>query len=266
MTHSQVHTVLGAQGSMGRAIIHELAQQGLPVRAVDRAANPARLPPGHRAPCRRPHRRRRCAPGGAGSGGGVLRRPARLHPLARAVFAADGRPDRGPERQRGQAGDGGQPLYVRAARRAHHRNPAAGGHRPQGSGPHRDRPAAARRPPGGALPGDVRAAHRLLRAVRPRPANSVPCCFQAALEGQPTTWIGHPDVLRSYSYLPDVARAFAVLGQRGEADGQAWHLPTAGPMTGQDFLELVYREAGRPLPDAGGRPRRHGRSGAARAP
>ena len=51
MTHSQVHTVLGAQGSIGRAIIHELAQQGLPVRAVDRAANPARLPPGteHRA-------------------------------------------------------------------------------------------------------------------------------------------------------------------------------------------------------------------------
>jgi hypothetical protein len=34
------------------------------------------------------------------------------------------------------------------------------------------------------------------------------------------------------------------LGEREEADGQVWHLPAAEPLTGGQFLTLVYEAAG----------------------
>jgi nucleoside-diphosphate-sugar epimerase len=36
------------------------------------------------------------------------------------------------------------------------------------------------------------------------------------------------------------------LGERDEADGQVWHLPAAEPLTGRQFLTLVYEAAGHP--------------------
>ena len=43
-----------------------------------------------------------------------------------------------------------------------------------------------------------------------------------------------------------MARALVILGERDDADGQAWHLPAAEPLTGRQFLELVFAEAGHP--------------------
>jgi nucleoside-diphosphate-sugar epimerase len=37
------------------------------------------------------------------------------------------------------------------------------------------------------------------------------------------------------------------LGERDEAGGQVWHLPAADPLTGRQFLALVYEAAGHPL-------------------
>jgi hypothetical protein len=37
------------------------------------------------------------------------------------------------------------------------------------------------------------------------------------------------------------------LGERDEADGQVWHLPAAEPLTGRQFLELLFEEARKPL-------------------
>jgi nucleoside-diphosphate-sugar epimerase len=46
------------------------------------------------------------------------------------------------------------------------------------------------------------------------------------------------------SYLPDMARAFVVLGDRPEADGQVWHTPAAEALTGRQYVELAARSAG----------------------
>jgi nucleoside-diphosphate-sugar epimerase len=40
-----------------------------------------------------------------------------------------------------------------------------------------------------------------------------------------------------------VARSLVTLGERDEADGQVWHLPAAEPLTGRQFLELLFEEA-----------------------
>ena len=43
-----------------------------------------------------------------------------------------------------------------------------------------------------------------------------------------------------------MARALVMLGERDDANGQAWHLPAAEPLTGRQFLELVFAAAGHP--------------------
>jgi nucleoside-diphosphate-sugar epimerase len=78
-----------------------------------------------------------------------------------------------------------------------------------------------------------------------------PVIFANALRGRTARWIGPLDVPHTQSFLPDIARGLAVLGEREEADGQAWHLPAAEPVTGRRFLELVFAELGRPAKVAG---------------
>jgi nucleoside-diphosphate-sugar epimerase len=78
-----------------------------------------------------------------------------------------------------------------------------------------------------------------------------PNIFANALAGRTARWIGPLDVPHTVSYLPDIAGGLAVLGERPEAEGQAWHLPAAGPVTGRQFLELVVAEVGRPARIAG---------------
>ena len=46
------------------------------------------------------------------------------------------------------------------------------------------------------------------------------------------------------SFLPDIARALVSLGDRPEAWGRPWHIPTAPAVPMRDFFELAYREAG----------------------
>jgi nucleoside-diphosphate-sugar epimerase len=43
-----------------------------------------------------------------------------------------------------------------------------------------------------------------------------------------------------------MARAFVTLGERDEADGEVWHLPAAEPLTGRQFLTLVFEAAEHP--------------------
>ncbi len=73
-----------------------------------------------------------------------------------------------------------------------------------------------------------------------------PTIFAAALNGKKARWIGSLDVLHTVSYLPDIAKGLVTLGERGEADGQAWHLPAAEPVTGRQFLDMVFAALGQP--------------------
>jgi nucleoside-diphosphate-sugar epimerase len=68
--------------------------------------------------------------------------------------------------------------------------------------------------------------------------------FYPALAGKKAQVVGDPDQLHTYSYLPDIATGLAILGEHGEADGKAWHLPNAPAVTTREFIEQVYAAAG----------------------
>ncbi len=68
--------------------------------------------------------------------------------------------------------------------------------------------------------------------------------FYPALVGKKAQVMGNPDVLHTYSYIPDIAKGLAILGGRDEADGQAWHLPNAPAITTRQFIDQVYNAAG----------------------
>jgi nucleoside-diphosphate-sugar epimerase len=70
--------------------------------------------------------------------------------------------------------------------------------------------------------------------------------MKPALEGRRARWLGSLDQPHTLNYLEDMARALVTLGARNETDGQVWHVPAAEPLTGREFLELIFREAGHP--------------------
>ena len=70
--------------------------------------------------------------------------------------------------------------------------------------------------------------------------------FDAAVKGKTTRWLGSLDAPHAVSYLEDMAVGLATLGERDEADGQIWHLPVNGTLTGREFLTAVWQAVGQP--------------------
>lgn len=68
----------------------------------------------------------------------------------------------------------------------------------------------------------------------------------AVVAGRTARWPGPLDVVHTWHYLPDMARALVTLGERDDADGRAWHLPAAEPLTARQLLELAFVAAGHP--------------------
>jgi nucleoside-diphosphate-sugar epimerase len=68
--------------------------------------------------------------------------------------------------------------------------------------------------------------------------------FAPLVAGKTVQMIGDPDALHSYAYIPDVARGLAMLGERDEADGRAWHLPSVETRSTREILRLAGRIAG----------------------
>lgn len=58
-------------------------------------------------------------------------------------------------------------------------------------------------------------------------------------KAQRAQWLGKADKLHNFIYVPDAGKAVYLLGQHPETDNQIWHLPTAAPLTGLQFLELA---------------------------
>ncbi len=73
-----------------------------------------------------------------------------------------------------------------------------------------------------------------------------PNLFGAALAGRTARWVGNLDAPHTPLFIGDFARGLATLGERPEALGAVWHIPTAPPLTGREFVHLVFEEAGRP--------------------
>jgi len=82
----------------------------------------------------------------------------------------------------------------------------------------------------------------------PGAANSGPMLLavRPPVAGRGASWLGTLDAPHTLSYLPDVAWGLATLGEREEAFGDAWHLPAAEPLTGRQFIELLFLELKRP--------------------
>ncbi|MBK8027303.1 MAG: NAD-dependent epimerase/dehydratase family protein [Chloroflexi bacterium] len=68
--------------------------------------------------------------------------------------------------------------------------------------------------------------------------------FYPALAGKGAQGIGRLDVPHSFTYTEDVGRALAIVGTHDEADGRAWHVPTAPAITQRELLTKVYALAG----------------------
>jgi nucleoside-diphosphate-sugar epimerase len=71
-----------------------------------------------------------------------------------------------------------------------------------------------------------------------------PTVFAAAAAGKTARWVGEMVEPHTVSYLPDIAAGLVTLGENPQADGFAWHLPAAPPVTGDEFLDLVWKAAG----------------------
>ena len=71
--------------------------------------------------------------------------------------------------------------------------------------------------------------------------------FPNAVAGKKVDFIGDPDLLHTYSYVPDVAAALAVLGTDERAVGQVWHLPGPETTTTRAILDMVETRLGHPV-------------------
>ena len=69
--------------------------------------------------------------------------------------------------------------------------------------------------------------------------------FANALAGRRVDFLGNPDLLHTYSYVPDIAVGLATLGTDARAVGEVWHLPGPETVTTRAFARSCCRR-GRP--------------------
>lgn len=70
--------------------------------------------------------------------------------------------------------------------------------------------------------------------------------FGFALEGKAASVVGNLDAKHSYTFIADIGQALAILGERDEALGQAWHVPNAPVTTTREFINLIFEALDKP--------------------
>jgi len=68
--------------------------------------------------------------------------------------------------------------------------------------------------------------------------------FGRAVAGKSAQVAGDPALAHTYTYAPDIGRGLAVLGEREEALGRAWHLPSPETVSTRRFVEMVFEATG----------------------
>jgi len=71
--------------------------------------------------------------------------------------------------------------------------------------------------------------------------------FANAVADKRADFIGNPELLHTYSYVPDMAAGLAVLGTDERAVGQIWHLPGPETSTTRAVLERIGDQVGHPV-------------------
>jgi nucleoside-diphosphate-sugar epimerase len=70
--------------------------------------------------------------------------------------------------------------------------------------------------------------------------------FDRLRAGKAPRWLGNPDAPHSFSYTPDLGRSLALLGTSAPSFGQTWHaLTTPESHSGRDLVRLASEIAGR---------------------
>lgn len=68
--------------------------------------------------------------------------------------------------------------------------------------------------------------------------------FQRLLSGKPAQIAGSTKLPHTNTYIPDFGKALVILGERPEADGQAWHVPNDRTQVTQgEFIQMIAEEA-----------------------
>ena len=68
--------------------------------------------------------------------------------------------------------------------------------------------------------------------------------FKNLKAGKKAIWMCSTNKKHNYTYTPDAAKATALLGNAENAYGQVWHLPTAEPLTGKEWINAFAKEMG----------------------
>jgi len=71
--------------------------------------------------------------------------------------------------------------------------------------------------------------------------------FIPALKGKAAMLVGNPDMPHTHTYIDDFGKAMAMLGEREQADGQAWHVPSPETLTQRQLVTLFFNEIGLPV-------------------
>jgi nucleoside-diphosphate-sugar epimerase len=71
--------------------------------------------------------------------------------------------------------------------------------------------------------------------------------FGPAILGKTAQVVGKVDVPHTVTFITDMGRAMALVGQHDRAFGETWHAPNSRPYTAREILGMIYREAGHPL-------------------
>ncbi len=69
--------------------------------------------------------------------------------------------------------------------------------------------------------------------------------FYPMLKGKAAGLVGNIDAPHTHTYIPDFGKALVILGERSEAEGQAWHVPNDNPrVTQREMVTMIAAEMG----------------------
>lgn len=70
--------------------------------------------------------------------------------------------------------------------------------------------------------------------------------FLPAVQGKAAEGLGKIDLPHTYTYIDDFGKALVILGERPEALGQVWHVPSPPTVSTRRFIEMIFEALGQP--------------------
>lgn len=78
----------------------------------------------------------------------------------------------------------------------------------------------------------------------PNSASIVDGIFRSALNGETARWYGRLDAVHEFIFIADAAKAMIMASARSDAYSQDFNVPGPEPIRARDWIELVFKETG----------------------